>query len=65
MVGRWCWAVLVPERSTNNTELNDLRKIICMKKSIVSIEKFQFVKSLKIWRCTAYTVCHAHTPMTS
>ena len=46
-----------------NTELNDLRKIICLKKSKVFLKEFQFVMSLKIWQSKAYTVCYASISM--
>ena len=32
-----------------NTELNDLRKIICLRKTLISLKELQFIKSLKIW----------------
>ena len=46
-----------------NTELNDLRKIICLKKSKVFLKEFQFVLSLKIWQSVAYTVYYAPISM--
>ena len=30
-----------------NTELNDLRKIICLRKNLFLLKEFQFIKSLK------------------
>ena len=50
---------------TFNTEFDDLRKIICLRKFEVSVEKIQLVKSYKNWQSMAYTVSHASIPMTS
>ena len=49
------------------TELNNLRKIICLRNSEVSkvLKEFQFVMSLKIWRSMANTVRHTPIQMTS
>ena len=55
--------------TTYSTALNDLRKIICLGKSEVSVERISYcneaVVRLKIWWSMAYTVCHAPMPMTS
>ena len=48
-----------------NTEFNDLRKNICLRKSEVLLKEFQCVMSLKNWRSMAYTVCHAPIPLIS
>ena len=37
------------------TALNDFRKIICLRKSEVSVERLSGLMSLKIWRNMAYT----------
>ena len=47
-----------------NRELNDLRKIICLKISEVSDERIPGVMSLKKLFSMAYTVCHAAIPIT-
>ena len=54
-----------------NTELKDLRKIICLRKSEVYINKKQkkqtknqFLMSKKIWWSMAFTACHAPIKMT-
>ena len=40
--------------------LNDLRKIICLRKYLkFLLKEFQFVMSLKILLSMAYTACHA------
>ena len=46
------------DENMKNTESNDLRKIICLRKPEVSVE-FHFVMSLKNWWSMEYTVCHA------
>ena len=45
------------------TELNDMRKIICLRNSEVSDERSLVVMSLKNLWSMAYTVCHAPIPM--
>ena len=52
-------------RFIENTELNGKRKMICLRKSKVSVEEIQFVMSFKIWQSMAHTVCHAPIPMMS
>ena len=47
---------------TDNIEVNDLRKIMCLRQSDVSLDRFQFEMSLKTWGSMAYTVCHADIP---
>ena len=42
-----------------NTELNDLRLIISLRKIKFLLNEFQFVKSLKIWWSMADIVFHA------
>ena len=54
-----------PLSSTHNTELNELRKIIGLRKSEVSIERISICNVTKNLAEMAYTVCHAPTPMTS
>ena len=51
----------------NITELNNLRKIICLRKSEVSVERISVcsVMSLKTWRSMDYTVCYALVPVAS
>ena len=52
--------VRFPNLTKFNTELNNLRKIICLRKSEVSVvlKEFQFVMLLKIWWSMANIVCH-------
>ena len=47
-----------------NTELNVLRKIVCLK-SVCLKKQQQFLMSLKNWWNMAYTVCHASLQMMS
>ena len=49
----------------SNTELNDLRKTICLRKSEVSDERISFCNVIENWRRMAYTVDHAPIPLTS
>ena len=61
---RKCAVWHVPTAMTRNMELNDLRKIICLKKPEVYVKKKkkkkkQFVMSLENWWSMTYTVCHA------
>ena len=42
----------------HNFELNDMRKMICLRKSEVSVKRFQFALSLKTSHRMAYIVCH-------
>ena len=54
-----------PERQTTfNIELNDLRKIICLRKSGLCLKK-KFLMPLKNWWSMAYTVCHAPIQITT
>ena len=46
------------------TELNDLKKIICLRKSDVSVERIS-VCYVKFWGSIAYTVLHALIPIYS
>ena len=39
--------------------LNDLRKVICLRKTSVSVERISVYKAIKIWWSMADTVCHA------
>ena len=48
-----------------NTELNDLRVIICLRKSEVSVERISARNAMKNWRSMAYTVCFAVEQITS
>ena len=48
-----------------NRELNDLRKIICLRISEVCDERISGVMSLKNLWSMAYTVCNAPMPITS
>ena len=48
-----------PASGEFNTDLNDLRKIICLGKLKVLLKAFQFIKSLKIWWSMADIVCHS------
>ena len=51
---------------TVNTELNDLGKKFCLRKSEILLKEFQFMKSLKIWWNMAhYTAFHDTIPKTS
>ena len=56
-------------RITTNIELNDLRKINCLRKSEDSVEKFGSLPSpvilLKLLRSVTYTVCHDLIQITS
>ena len=48
-----------------NTELNNLRNIICLRKSDISIERISICNVIENWWSMAYTVCHAPIQMTS
>ena len=66
VVSEWRSGVAVSPKLyvfTQNTVLNDLRKIICLRKSEVYVKK-RFLMLLKNWWGMAYNVCHApiHTP---
>ena len=50
---------------TFNMELNDWRKDNRLINLMFLLKKVQFVVSLKIWRCRAYTDFYASIPMTS
>ena len=43
-----------------NTELNDLRKVICLRKTSVSVERISVYKAIKIWWSMADTYATLH-----
>ena len=47
-----------------NIELNDMRKIICLRKSEVCVEKNSVCKVIENWQSMAYTVCYAPISVT-
>ena len=48
-----------------NTELNDLRIIICLRKSEVTVKRSSVCNVTKNWLSMAYTDCHTPMPMMS
>ena len=46
-------------------EFNDLRKINCLRKSEVFVERISVYNAIEIWRSMTFTVFNAPTLMTS
>ena len=62
-LGFYCFATPIPRcRATANTNLNDLKNSICLRKSEVSVER---ISDYNVIETLAYTVCHAPIQMTS
>ena len=46
-----------------NTDLNDMRIIICLRKFEVFVERIAACNVTENWQSIAYTVCHALKPV--
>ena len=55
----------VIQQFNHETELNDLKTIICLRKAKASVDRISVCNVSRNWWSMAYTACHAPAPLAS